>query len=263
MFRTTDPSVSVVMPAQDEADNLEIVLGELPAVDEVVLVDGHSADGTVEVAAGVRPGITIVEQTPAGKGNALACGLASARGDVVVMLDADGSADPGEIPAFVEALVSGGDIAMGTRFHRRGRSDDITAVRGLGNRTLTRVMNTLFGTEFTDLCYGYNALWRDVVPALGLPADAGDPSPRWGDGFEIETLLNCRAAAAGLTAIEVPSVERERMFGETHLRTFRDGRRVLRTLVAEWRRASTRGAECEPTVSLPEIVGRPAVEEPR
>jgi glycosyltransferase involved in cell wall biosynthesis len=107
MFRTTDPSVSVVMPAQDEADNLEIVLGELPAVDEVVLVDGHSADSTVEVAAGVRPGITVVEQTRTGKGNALACGLESARGDVVVMLDADGSADPGEIPAFVEALASG------------------------------------------------------------------------------------------------------------------------------------------------------------
>ncbi len=136
-------------------------------------------------------------------------------------------------------------------------------MRGLGNRTLTRVMNILFGTEFTDLCYGYNALWRDVVPALGLPAGASDPSPRWGDGFEIETLLNCRAVAAGLTAIEVPSVERERIFGETHLRTFRDGRRVLRTLLAEWRRASARGAAWEPTVSVAKVAGHPAVEEPR
>ncbi|MET0188156.1 MAG: glycosyltransferase family 2 protein [Pseudonocardia sediminis] len=241
--RSATPRVSVVVPTRNEARNLEIVLPALaaqPVVTEVVVVDGHSVDGTLDTAARVMPDATLITQTRRGKGNALACGFAAVTGDVIVMFDADGSADAGEIPAFVAALVAGADVAKGSRFAPGGGSDDITALRRCGNAGLNAVANGLFGTAFSDLCYGYNAFWTDVVATLDLPptatADAGGPIA-WGDGFEIETILNCRVAAAGLRVTEVASVERARMHGVTNLRTFADGTRVLRTLAAERRRA--------------------------
>jgi glycosyltransferase involved in cell wall biosynthesis len=240
-----NPTVSVIIPAKNEAANLTLVLPQLPAEYEIVLVDGHSVDGTVEVAQRIRPDVVVVQQTRRGKGNALACGFQAATGDIVVMFDADCSADPEEIPRFVQALVAGADFAKGSRFADGGGSEDITPLRHWGNSGLNVVANAAFGTRFTDLCYGYNAFWRDLVPVLDLPDTAAQPveGMLWGDGFEIETVINCRFAAAGARIVEVPSVERQRAFGESNLRTFSDGSRVLRTILAERKRARrTRGA---------------------
>jgi glycosyltransferase involved in cell wall biosynthesis len=250
MQRNGNPRVSVVVPTRNEARNLEVVLPAVaavrPAVHEIIVVDGHSVDGTIETAQRVLPWVKVITQTRRGKGNAMACGFAAATGDVIVMFDADGSADPAEIPAFVRALVAGADFAKGSRFVRGGGSDDITLLRKTGNAGLNGVANALFGTSYTDLCYGYNAFWADILAVLDLP-DIGLTAPQqgmlWGDGFEIETVLNCRVAAAGLKITEVPSMERERIFGQTNLRTFADGTRVLRTLAAEHRRATRKRAE--------------------
>lgn len=233
------PSISIVTPVRDEAANLRVVLPELPPVHEVILVDGGSSDGTVEVACEVLPGIRVIPQTRKGKGNALACGFAAATGDIILMFDGDGSADPAEIPSFVDALLVGSDFAKGSRFAPGGGSDDITPVRRLGNSALHLVANRAFDARFSDLCYGYNAFWRDMLPVLDLPAidlPAPPSGMLWGDGFEIETVINCRMAAAGAQVLEVPSVERPRIHGESHLRTFVDGSRVLRTILAERRR---------------------------
>src|ERR1700674_3583028 len=151
-------SISVVIPALNEAANLPHVLTRIPAmVDEVVLVDGHSIDSTIDVARAVRPDVRVVLQDGRGKGNALACGFAAASSDIIVMLDADGSTDPAEIPQFVAALLEGNDFAKGSRFADGGSSFDITLLRAIGNRTLGRAVNLLFRTRYTDLCYGYNA----------------------------------------------------------------------------------------------------------
>ena len=249
MERTGNPRVSVVMPARNEARNLEVVLPAIaavhPPVHEIIVVDGGSVDDTVHTASRVLPTARVIHQTRRGKGNAMACGFTAATGDVIIMFDADGSADPTEIPAFVAALVAGADFAKGSRFATGGGSDDITLLRRTGNAGLNGVANALFGTSYTDLCYGYNAFWADLLPLLDLP-DPNAPAPAegmlWGDGFEIETVLNCRVAAAGLKITEVPSVERQRIFGQTNLRTFSDGARVLRTLLAEHRRADRRKA---------------------
>jgi glycosyltransferase involved in cell wall biosynthesis len=238
--RPRDPRISIVIPVRNEARNLEVVLPQLPAVHQIVLVDGFSVDDSVEVARRCRPEIEVVSQTRNGKGNALACGFTYATGDVIVMFDADGSADPAEIPIFVKALTAGADFAKGTRFASdngsEGGSDDITLWRRLGNAVLNRVTNKLMGTRFTDLCYGYNAFWRDMLdvialPPVDLPAGGGR---QLGDGFEVETLINCRIARAGSRITEVPSFELDRLFGESNLSTFRDGLRVLRVIVGEY-----------------------------
>jgi glycosyltransferase involved in cell wall biosynthesis len=241
----SSPTVTVVIPALNEERNLPHVFAALPAgITEVVLVDGGSVDRTVAVARELRPDVVVVRQTRKGKGNALACGFAASTGDIIVMIDADGSTDPAEIPLFVQQLIDGADFVKGSRFSHGGRSDDITPLRKLGNDGLNLVVNVLFGTRFTDLCYGYNAFWRSVVPVLELPdprlPQPADGSKLWGDGFEIETMINIRAAADGLTVGEVGSVEHPRIHGESNLNTFRDGFRVLRTILSEYGRARGR-----------------------
>lgn len=240
--RSADPRVSVVIPALNEAANLPHVLSRVPsAVSEVILVDGGSMDGTIDVARRVMPEVKVVSQNRKGKGNALACGFAVATGDIIVMIDADGSTEPGEIPLFVEALVEGADFAKGTRYSGGGGSEDISRVRSLGNMSLNALVNALFGTRFTDLCYGYNAFWRDCLDILSLdvetpPSGDGSADRLWGDGFEIETLINIRFAAAGMRLREVPSYERRRIHGESNLHAVRDGIRIARTIATERRR---------------------------
>ncbi|NMO90357.1 glycosyltransferase family 2 protein [Actinomycetospora sp. TBRC 11914] len=258
-MRPSTPSVSVIVPTRNEAANLPIVLGQVPGHYEVVIVDGNSVDDTVEVARRCRPDARIILQTRKGKGNALACGFAAATGDVIVMLDADGSADPAEIPVFLDALVAGADYAKGSRFAEGGDSDDITVVRALGNRVLTGMVNRFFGVRYTDLCYGYNAFWSSLVPVFGLP-DLLSPSDGmvWGDGFEIETLINIRVAAAAADITEVGSVERTRIHGESNLNATSDGLRVLHTILVErwrltWRRPALPAVAVPDTV--PELVG--------
>ncbi|MBN9607554.1 MAG: glycosyltransferase family 2 protein [Actinomycetales bacterium] len=236
-----EPRVSIVIPARNEARNLEEILPALPPVHEVILVDGHSVDDTVEAARRVLPEVRVLSQTRMGKGNALVCGFLAATGDIVVMFDADGSADPAEIPAFVRAIVEGADMAKGSRFRPGGGSEDITAFRRAGNTFLNVLTNLLLGTRYTDLCYGYNAIRRSALARLDLPdpdlPPAADGALTWGDGFEIETVLNCRVAAAGLRVVEVPSFERLRLHGASNLNAIRDGFRVLKTIFDERRRA--------------------------
>ncbi len=221
--------VSVVIPAMNEAKNLPHVLPRIPEwVDEVLLVDGHSTDGTVDVARALLRDIRVVSQVGRGKGAALRSGFAAATGDIVVMLDADGSMDPAEIPAYVGQLLAGADFVKGSRFTQGGGTADMTALRRAGNWGLTQVVRVLFGGRFSDLCYGYAAFWRRVLPELALTAD----------GFEIETEMNVRALEVGLRVAEVPSFEAERIHGESNLRTFPDGWRVLKALGREaWREA--------------------------
>ncbi len=235
------PSVSVVVPALNEARNIPHVFARLPHdLHEVILVDGYSVDDTVAVARQVRPEVRVMRQSRMGKGNALACGIAVATGDVIAMVDADGSADPGEIPRFVSALVDGADFAKGTRFAEGGGSADITRLRSLGNYALTAFFNACYGSNYSDLCYGFNVFWRRHAPVLGLdatsPHRSGGDGRLWGDGFEVETLIHVRVANAGLAVAEVPSFEHPRIHGVSNLNALRDGRRVLRTILTERRR---------------------------
>jgi glycosyltransferase involved in cell wall biosynthesis len=217
-------TVSVIIPAMNEAANLPHVFDTLPAwVDGVILVDGDSTDDTVSVTRRLCPRAKVILQTGRGKGEALRTGFAAATGDIIVTIDADGSTDGSEIVHFVGALAAGADFAKGSRFTGSGRSDDITGVRRCGNRLLNMLVNLMFRTRFTDLCYGYNAFWARHLEALQIDCA----------GFEIETLMTIRAAKVGLMIQEIPSHEHRRRFGASNLRAFRDGWRILKVIVRE------------------------------
>ena len=219
-------TVSVVVPTLNEAANLPHVLPRIPPwVTEVVLVDGGSVDGTVDVARRLLPDVVVIGQERPGKGAALQAGFNASAGDIIVTLDADGSTDPAEIPAFVGLLLSGADFVKGSRFLQGGGTDDMGALRRSGNWALRGLVRIGFGGSYSDLCYGYNAFWRRVLPVIEGEAD----------GFEIETLMNIRVLAAGMRVCEVPSHEALRLHGQSNLRTWSDGMRVLRTIVRERR----------------------------
>lgn len=230
----TAGAVSVIVPSMNETENLLLLLPRIPEEYEVVVVEGCDLDYTREFVRRVRPAATVISQSRRGKGNALLCGCEEATGEYLIMLDADGSADPAEIPAFVDALRAGADMAKGSRYMRAGGSDDLTLLRSNGNVGFTVLTNLLFRTRFTDLCYGYNAFTRDMVPRFELPETDERNGAKWGDGFEIETLFACRAALSGAKIVEVPSYEYDRVHGTSNLNAWRDGKRVLRTIVHEW-----------------------------
>jgi Glycosyl transferase family 2 len=230
-------TVSVVIAALNEEQNLPLVLAGLPPVDEVVVVDGGSTDATVAVARHVRPDAVVLRQTRTGKGNALACGFAGCTSDIVVTVNADGSTDPGELPRFVDALLSGADVAHGSRFRARGGRNAGHHPDRLGH-LLSRLVNLLFGTRFTDLGHGYNAYWRTVLPLLDLPAPDGRRLRRgtrlWGDGPEIEPLVAIRAAAQGLRVVEVPSVGYPPIYGGRQRHAVRRALLAVRTVTVEY-----------------------------
>lgn len=218
------PTITAVIPTRNEADSLPAVLAAVrPFVDEIVIVDGASTDSTMDVARELCPEAIVFSQSGRGKGNALREGFRAATSDIIVMMDADGSTDPNEIPRFVAALESGADFAKGSRHILGGGSADFTRTRAFGNRVFTIAVNVLWRAKYSDLCYGYNAFWRALLNDVVVDCN----------GFEVETLLNIRVLAAGKKIVEVPSFELLRTAGESKLSAWRDGVRVLRTIVAE------------------------------
>jgi glycosyltransferase involved in cell wall biosynthesis len=192
-------------------------------VDEVIVVDGLSNDGTLEVARMIAPDVVVIHDMTPGKGAAMRAGMEVARGDYIVVLDADGSMDPGEIDGFISQLDAGFDLVKGSRRMADGGSNDISWLRHAGNAVLVTLTNILYGTRFSELCYGYMALRRTALHRLRLDAP----------GFEIETQIVTRAVRSGLRITEVPSWEYPRRNGVSNLHPVRDGWRVFGTILRE------------------------------
>ena len=221
------PKVSVIIPTLNEAENLPLVLPYMPLswIDEVLVVDGHSTDGTVEVARQLLPSVRIIMEERRGKGAAMNAGYQAAIGDILIVMDADGSNDPREIPRFIKALLEGADLVKGSRFTPGGGTTDMPRYRMLGNGGFVLLSNLLFNVQFTDLCYGYHAFWRYCLDTLRI-----NQMP----GFEIDTAIYLQAANARLRVVEVPSFEGYRFFGVGKLQTIPDGFRVLNTILKQW-----------------------------
>lgn len=213
--------VSVVIPTLNEEENLPTVLSEIPKyIDELIIVDGHSADKTVEIAK--RFGANIIYDDK-GKGSAIRKGLKEAKGDIVIMMDADCSHASNEIGLLIEGIKAGFDVCMGSRFIQGGGSEDITLLRKLGNKFFVFLVNVLWNMHYSDLCYGYRSFRRSAIEKLELESD----------GFGIETEISIKVAKKKLKVLEIPSFEKSRKSGKGKLRTFSDGWRILKRIIVE------------------------------
>jgi glycosyltransferase involved in cell wall biosynthesis len=218
-------SVSLIIPARNEAKGLREVLGEaIPDfIDEVIVVDGHSVDRTPEVVAAVCPRARIIVQPGRGKGDAIKTGLAVAQGDIVVTMDGDGSHRLSDIHPMVDKLLDGYDFVKGSRALPGADSDDFTAWRSAGNWALTAFTRWLFGADWTDITYGFNAYWRQI-----MLDDA-----RLSSGFQFEIQTAIRASRGGLAVSEIACFERRRVWGTSKLSPVSDGWNILKAILAE------------------------------
>lgn len=224
--RTSDLGLrtTVLICTLNEAENLPYVLPKIPDwVNEVILVDGHSTDRTVEVAQELRPDIKILYQPGKGKGDALRYGIKHASGDIIVTLDADGATPPEEMPKFVDPLLDGYDFVKGSRF-ALGLPEGKPRHRVLGNWIITITFDLLFFKGYTDLCSGYNAFWKGKVKGMDLWSS---------DSYENEPLINARIRKRGLKVREVGYREPARLSGEIKEQSWRQGLKAIKSILRE------------------------------
>jgi glycosyltransferase involved in cell wall biosynthesis len=153
-------------------------------------------------------------------------GFASAHtGDIIVMMDADGSNRPEEIPLLIEAVVNGADIAKGSRFLRGGGSADLTRVRKIGNKLFISMANLFWSGQYTDLCYGFLAFRKEALTQLAPLLESVH--------FQLETEICIKSRKLGLKVVEVPSNELKRRHGNSKLRGVNDSISIAKTVCRE------------------------------
>lgn len=221
--------LSVIIPARNEEETLPLVLSDLNAVVaslpgyevETIVIDDRSTDRTVQVAQ--EHGARVVRNTASrsGKGIALRSGFQAATGDVFVMLDADYSHRPEELPRFLEALRPGVGLVIGSRVV--GGSEEYHHVRALGNVFLSAALGVCTGRYLSDALNGFKMFRRDVFTDFAYTSA----------NFEIEIEIIANTLRKGYKVVEVSSHERARAGGEMKSRVIRHGLRFLGRIVWE------------------------------
>jgi hypothetical protein len=219
------PVVSVVIPCLNEEGNITTCVSSASAAleaagiaGEVLVVDNASADRSAELAA--RAGAQVVSEPRRGYGSAYLSGFAAARGEYIVMADADLTYDFADIPRFLERLDRGFDLVMGDRMDNIRPGAMPWLHRYVGNPLLSGFLNLLFRTGVRDAHCGMRAFRRDALPALNLRTE----------GMEFASEMVIRAAKLGLRIDQIP-IEYHPRGGESKLSSFRDGWRHLRFLL--------------------------------
>ncbi len=206
-----------MLAAYDEAASIGRVVSNCVGHGmEVLVVNDGSTDATAERAAQAGARVVSLSRNR-GKGVALRRGAVEARGEFLVFLDADGQDDPSDIPALLAALREDVDLVVGSRFLGRFEAEAITPLHAWGNRGLTEVVNVLFGVRLTDTQAGFRAIRRHRF----LDCDLG------ARGFDVEVDVLLDVLRRGGHVVEVPVTRRARAHGSSHLRTVRDGARIL------------------------------------
>ncbi|MFH1841358.1 MAG: glycosyltransferase family 2 protein [Candidatus Nealsonbacteria bacterium] len=216
--------VSLVIPTRNEAKSLEKTLKEIPggSVDEIVVSDGHSTDDTLEIAK--KFGCKAVTQEGTGFGFGIRFGIKQCTGDVIIIMDADGSQNPADIPRLVAKVKEGYDIGWGSRYIGRGKTDDDTWLRYFGNQVFTFLTKVLHGVKVADILYMFAAFRKEIFDKITLE------SP----GFEFCIELPVKARRAGFKFGEVPCVERKRIADETKVNDLLDGWKILMAILKKY-----------------------------
>ena len=211
-------AISLIISALNEEQTIGQVLAQVPqgVVDEILVIDGHSIDNTREIAsrAGAK---VIVQEGGKGYGRATITGLKYATGDTIVLLTADLSQDPRDIPKLLAKLNEGYDMVMASRYMKGGGSDDDTFLHYIGNKLFTFLCNLFYGSRFSDALYFFIAGRKEAFEK----ANAVSP------GFEYCAELPIKAHKAGLKITQVPSFENKRLAGEAKVHSFRHGWKIL------------------------------------
>jgi glycosyltransferase involved in cell wall biosynthesis len=195
------PLLSVIVPIYNEADSIQEVfrrLQDLSIAKEIILVDDGSLDGTRRILESLEEsdGLPVVFQpNNRGKGAAIRAGLAVARGEFVIIQDADREYNPDDIPAIFEPLIEKkADAVYGSRFHQTGSASSRLSLHWLANRFLTGLSNILNGQRLSDMETGYKAMRRELMQGLNLKEDR----------FGIEPELAAKLARRKIAILEVP-----------------------------------------------------------
>lgn len=213
--------ISVVIPTLDEEKNLPYLLDTMPKyVSEVIVVDGYSKDKTVRIAKKYNAKILYDKE---GKGSALIKGLNAAKGDIVIMMDADCSHKTEEFEILIGGIKAGYDVCMGSRFLQGGGTSDMPLLRKFGNKFFVLLVNLFWKMNYSDLCYGYRSFNKNAITKLNLESK----------GFAIETEISIKAAKNKLKVLEIPSFEKSRKTGVGKLRTFKHGKEIIKRIITE------------------------------
>ncbi len=211
--------ITAVIPTLNEEGNIRKVLNSVSKyVDEIIVTDGYSKDNTVRVAK--EFGAKILYDN-IGKGSALRKGINTANGDVIVLFDCDLSHRASEIGKAIKLINDGYEICMPSR--TIGHSDDLTKFRKFLNMLLANFVNFVWGSNYTDVCYGFRVAKKSALKKLDLSSN----------GFEIETEISIKAAKKRLKTKEIPTYEKKRKYGESKFNLFFDGLRIIRRVFVE------------------------------
>ncbi|MDO8424410.1 MAG: glycosyltransferase family 2 protein [bacterium] len=216
--------VSLVIPTRNEINSLERTIKEIPAgfVDEIVVSDGHSTDGTRELAASL--GCKAITQEGKGFGLGIISGIKAATGDVIIIMDADGSQNPADIPQLLGKIKEGYDVGWGSRYLGRGKTADDTWLRYFGNKFFTTITGLIHGLWVADILYMFAAFKKDIFNKIELQ------SP----GFEFCIELPVKAHRAGFKFGQVPCIERKRMAGKTKVNDLVDGYKIFKSILTKY-----------------------------
>lgn len=215
--------VTLLMPTLNEVEGMKVIMPkvDLSAVDEVVVVDGGSTDGTIEYAE--QQGYRVIRQKRVGLMGAYEDALEAIDNEVIVTFSPDGNSLPELVPVLIEEMKKGFDMVIVSRYLGHARSDDDDPVTAFGNWVFTTMINVLFGGKYTDTLVMFRAWRRDVIKHVpqGVPRAS------------FETLTSIRCAKAGLKVGEIPGTEPPRIGGERKMNPLKNGWQVLSLIVRE------------------------------
>jgi glycosyltransferase involved in cell wall biosynthesis len=229
--------VTLVVLTLNEIDGVTDVFPKLPLhlLDEVLVVDGGSTDGTLDFFA--ARGVKVIRQDKRGRGEAFRIAAQQARNDWLIFFSPDGNEDPDDIPRLIDGLIAGHDMVIASRFMAGARSEDddkfLFGSRRWGNLLFTWLVNVLCGgrTRIHDTINGYRAITRQAFARLHPDAE----------GYAIEFQMSIRALQLGLRVLEIPTHESPRIGrGVSKLNAIPVGLKFAALLVREWARPRVR-----------------------